>query len=427
MGRWWIGLACAAALSWAHAAKPVAKPGAKTPAKPVEVVVGHQLQGAKAQALADEVERFNAERKGVQVELRHLRPGEPAGEPPHLALVDEDTGYLGGRRLRPMYQFMAENGQKLDASGFYPALRDASDDARGRLQSLPLALSLPVLYYNKALFRKVGLDPEQPPRTWWTLQKAAGVLYESGVACPYASSWPVWVHLENTSTQHNEPFIAVQGKATRLAFNSLVHVKHIALLSSWFKSRYFHLFGDADEADAKFAAGECAMLTSGSAFYPLAKGGAEFEVGMAELPYYDDVYGATPGKVVPAGHSLWVLAGKPKAENRVAAQFVAHLLKAETQKRWVEATGFLPMTSAAGVSAIAGLNVSPAQALARRLTERKAVTEVRLREGEGYRQVRAILQEELAEVWGNRKPAKEALDTAVRRGTGALNGADKRG
>lgn len=57
---------------------------------------------------------------------------------------------------------MAEARQPLSAKSFYSQIADAVDDFAGRIQALPLGLSLPVLFWNKDSFRKAGLDPETP-------------------------------------------------------------------------------------------------------------------------------------------------------------------------------------------------------------------------------------------------------------------------
>ena len=45
-------------------------------------------------------------------------------------------------------------------------LVQTSDPAKKRLYGLPFAGNASGYIYNKALFRKVGLDPENPPQTW---------------------------------------------------------------------------------------------------------------------------------------------------------------------------------------------------------------------------------------------------------------------
>lgn len=393
---------------------------------PAEVEIGHHLDAAATEELERLVARFNAGEKSGSVRLRRLPPDRMLGAPANMMLIDDDSGsYLAGRRYEPLHRFLPANGVRFDPKTLYPAMRNAVDDAGGHIQALPLALALPVLYWNKDAFQRAKRDPSQAPRTWDALQDVSGELFDAGYRCPYASSWPVWVHVENVAAVHNQPFLASERGATRLTFNGLVYVKHIARLSSWLKSRYFHLFGVADEADAKFRSGECAVLTSGSNLYPKLRDKVSFSFGVADLPYYDDVYDAHPTRVVPAGSVMWVMAGKPRDENRLTARFVAYLLEPAVQKEWVAATGFLPMTNSSGVTEVAGLGRSPAQLLGQELSEQRNLAALRARDVAEFGRMRAILVEELSTVWANTKAPKEALDAAVRRGNLLLNGSAK--
>ena len=397
-----------------------------------EIVLRHALTGRAQQTLATLVQRFNAEQKGRgSVLLQELRSVEPDArhQLPHLALLDADDSmeFFGTRpRFKMLYQVMAESREKLDTRRLFPLLVDAVDDTLGRLQALPLGLSLPVLMWNKEAFSKAGLDPEQAPKTWWEVQERAGKLYDAGSKCPFTSSRFAWVHLENLSSQHGEPF-AVREKngSTHVALNRLVDVKHIALLTSWYKSFYFHYFGSGAQSDRKFISGECAMWTGESSLYAEAMRGS-FPVGVAELPYYDDVRGATPSKVLPDGAALWVLAGYKKKDYQLAARFASYMLSPQVQLEWVRATGYLPMTPAA-IEALKAAGIAPTllDAATRRLSERKSVT-ARTKHGAGLNRMREILNEEIAAVWANAKPAKEALDTAMQRFNGQSGGTGSR-
>ena len=53
---------------------------------------------------------------------------------------------------------MKEAGQRFDSTAFYPQVADAMNDGAGRMQALPLGLSLPVLFWNKAEYMFVQLD-----------------------------------------------------------------------------------------------------------------------------------------------------------------------------------------------------------------------------------------------------------------------------
>jgi sn-glycerol 3-phosphate transport system substrate-binding protein len=199
-----------------------------------------------------------------------------------------------------------------------------------------------------------------------------------------------------------------------VSFNNLVHVKHLARLASWQKSRYFHYFGSGREGDARFKSGECAMLTGESALHAELRG-SQFPVGVAALPYYDDVRGAQPANVLPDGAALRALPGKKKNEYQVAARFVAFLMQPQVQRDWVRATGFLPMTPAV-LDELAAAGVSPAviEAARKRLGAPKKV-DARMRSGFARNRVRSMLNEEIGLVWTTDRPAKEALDKAMAR------------
>jgi len=378
----------------------------------------HDLDGKALDTLATQVLRFNDELKGKgRVVLQDARGLENRQVLPHLALLDPDDSmefFATRPRFRPLHEIMREGGQKLDAAMFYPQVADAVDDASGRMQALPLALSLPVLFTNRKALRKAGLDPDQPVKTWLDLQTAAGEILDHGGKCPLTTSRFAWIHSENVSMQAGEPLVARRGSAEQVLANGMVNVKHLALLASWQKSRYFHYSGPGREGNRRFLSGECAMLTGESSLYADARR-AGIDVGVAALPHYDDVYAPKPADVLPDGAGLWVLAGHKKDEYRLAARFMSFLLRPEVQKEWVQATSYLPMTPGA-VTALRDSDIPRhlLDAAQKRLSvSRKGST--RPRHGPIRDRLHEFLGEEVAFVWTTDRPAKEALDNAVRR------------
>lgn len=416
----------------APSAKPAAAKAQRPlppPPPPREIVLRHALAGAPLDALATLVLGFNdAEAKRRQgagrIVLEDVHGLADKARLPHVALFDQDdmaTLFDTRPRFLPLHRVMATGGQRFDARSFYPQVSDAVEDVAGRMQALPLGLSLPVLFYNKAAFARAGLDPEHPPKTWWELQEAAGALREAGFKCPLTSSRFAWVHVENVAAQHDEPHAVKNGKVDQLALNNLVNVKHLALLTSWHKSHYFVWSGPGREGDGRFASGECAMLTGESAlFAQLRRAQPDFPLGVAVLPHYDDVYGVRPVQVLPDGAALWVLAADKPPELAIVARFIAFLLQAENQREWVRTTGFLPMTPTA-VQALREGGADPsllARAEARlSMPVRQAG---RTKTGFDRSRIRHILSEEIEFVWGGAKPPKLALDTAVQRSAPVL-------
>lgn len=408
------------------------KPGKSTkaaatalPALPLEIFLRHGLSGAPLDGLATQVLRFNDEESRLKtgsgrIMLEDVQGVADKGRLPQLALFDQDDAlamFDTRPRFLPLHQVMETGKQRFDPKYFYPQMIDAVDDLTGRMQALPLAMSLPVLFYNKTAFAKAQLDPATPPKTWWELQETAGSLRDAGAKCPLTSSNFAWVHLENVAAQHGEPLVTKDGKRDQLALNNMVNVKHIALLTSWHKSNYFIYSGPGREGDDRFISGECAMLTGESALYVrIMRERPDFPLGVALLPHYDDVYGARPAHVLPDGPALWVLAADKKPEQQVIARFISFLLKPEIQREWVRATGFLPMSPAA-VQALreSGGNPEMLDRAERRLSMEKRDAGRTKHEGFSRSRIRNILNEEIEFVWGDKKPAKEALDNAVSR------------
>jgi sn-glycerol 3-phosphate transport system substrate-binding protein len=399
---------------------PAHRAAVKAPAADAqEVVLRHDLSGQALDALATLALRFNDENKGKAKVLLQGVAGVAAGSAlPQMALldIDDEQEFFSGRpQFKALYKVMAESGERLTTGSFLPLIYDAIDDPSGRMQALPLALSVPVLMWNKAAFTKAGLDPDVVPKTWLEVQALAGKLLDSGDKCPLTSSRFSWIHLENLSLQHGEPIAVPEGRGKlRVVLNRMVDVKHLALLASWQRSLYFHYFGPGREGDQKFLSGQCMMLTGASSLYPSAR--AAFATGVAPLPYHEDVYGVTPNKVLPDGASLWVLDRQSKGQYKAVALFAKFMLRPDVQKEWVKATGFLPMTPG-GLEALKADPQTLPMLPRGRLAERKpGVT--REKHGYGLDRLRTILNEEVATVWKNDTPPKEALDAAMMRANG---------
>lgn len=347
--------------------------------------------------LRDLVARFNDEQRSVVVRVVGLDAG---GHQPVLAIRPAVAPAPAGGEILAPAVLVREAAQLLPEAAAVVA------DPSGRPQALPLALSAPLLYYDKRAFRAAGLDPERAPKTWFEVQQAADKLFDAGSACPFTSSEPAGVFVEQISVWHGE---AVFGADRRPLFNSLLPIKHVALMASWYKSRFLRVFGRRDEADAHFLRGECGMLVGGSHRYPEWVE-AGIDIGVTRLPVYDDIPGA-PKHTLADGLALWIMAGHGKAKNEAAARFVRFLLSPAVQAELVGKYGFLPFAEAGLAAARAPGNVGSmphqAVALAQVAGSREAP---RLAH---FPRLREIVDEELEAVWAGTKPAKEALDTAM--------------
>lgn len=402
----------------------------------IEIQWWHSMTGALSDRLNDIATKFNASQTEFKV-VPIYKGGYPesmpaaiaayrAKNPPHIVQVFEvgtATMMAAREAIKPVYQVMAESGEKFDPKSYMPAVTSYYTDATGRMLSMPFNSSTTVFYYNKDAFRKAGLDPAAPPKTWAEVGEAAKKIKDTGtLPCGYTSAWQSWVQLENASAWHNVAFATKDngfgGLDARLAFNNPLLVRHIAMLGDWAKDGRFTYAGRTTEPEAKFFSGECAMITSSSAAYGNIKRSSKFEFGVSFLPYHADVKGAPQNSII-GGASLWVFAGKSKEDYRGVAKFFTFLSAPEIQAEWHQATGYVPITTAAYelsknqgfYEKNPGTDIAIQQLLLKNPT--KMSKGVRLG---NLPQIRDIIDQELEAVWSGKKTAKAALDEAVKRG-----------
>jgi sn-glycerol 3-phosphate transport system substrate-binding protein len=404
-----------------------------------EIQWWHSMTGALNDRVVDIANGFNASQseykvvpvfKGTYPEsMTAAVAAFRSGKGPHILQVFEvgtATMMAGRKAIKPVYEVMAQAGEKFDPKSYMPAVASYYSDTQGRILSMPFNSSTPVFFYNKDAFKKAGLDPNKPPKTWDEAQEDAIKLKAAGMACSFTTGWQSWVQLETMSAWHNQEFATKQngfgGLDTKLTFNNQIMIRHIAKLSSWVKSGLFTYAGRKNEPEAKFYGGDCAMLTSSSAAYANIKKNSKFEFGVAQLPYYEDVKGAPQNSII-GGASLWVMAGRKPADYKGVAKFFTFMSSPAIQAEWHQKTGYVPITKAAYeltkqqgfYETNPGTDVAIQQLLLKNPT--KDSKGIRLG---NFVQIRDIIDEELESVWAQKKGPKQALDDAVERGNAEL-------
>lgn len=326
----------------------------------------------------------------------------------------------------PVYELMRDESEVFSPADYLPAVTGYYTDLSGNMLSFPFNASTPILYYNKTLFRRAGLDPEVPPTTWPEVGTMAKRLIDAGAACGFTTSWPSWVHIENFSAYHNLP-LATQsnglgGLDAELVFNNPAVVRHIAQLADWQKTKVFDYGGRATAAEPRFQQGDCGIFIGSSATRADILANAKFDVGYGRLPYWPHIAGA-PQNTIIGGATLWVLRGRSAGEYKGAAKFFAYLSKPEVQAAWHQHTGYLPITRAAyDLTRAQGFyDRNPGTAISIEQVTLKPPTENSrgLRLG-SFVLVRAAIEDEIEHAVRGDKPAKEAMDAAVERGNKLL-------
>jgi len=352
-----------------------------------------------------------------------------AGNAPDIVQVFEvgtATMMAAKGAIKPVYQLMADAGEKFDPDSYLAAVTGYYSTPDGEMLSFPFNSSTPVLYWSKEAFKKAGLDPEKAPVTWPEMFEVAKKLRAAGQACGFTTAWASWVQIENFSAWHNLPIGSeangLGGFDTVLEFNNPTVTRHVANLAAAQKDKSFDYGGRTTEPEAKFSSGDCGMIMDSSAAYGLFKNTAKFDWAVAKLPYYPDVAGAPQNSII-GGASLWVMAGKKPEQYKGIARFFTYLSGTPVQQWWHEQTGYLPITKAAYEATRAsgfydknpGTDIAILQMTAKPPTENSRG----LRFGNMV-QLRDIIAENLEGAFSGKMEAKAALDDAVSRGNALL-------
>ena len=400
----------------------------------VEIQWWHAMTGANNDRVNAFAKRFNESQSEYRVNAVY-KGSYPeamaaaiaafrAGNAPHILQVFEvGTATMMNAKgaIKPVYEVMAQAGEKFDPKSYIPAVASYYTNTKGQMLSFPFNSSTTVFWYNKDAFEKAGIDPNKPPVTWQAVVADMAKLKAAGFSCPFTTGWQSWTQLESFSAWHNVPFASEQngfaGNDPKLLFNGPVQTRHIANMQDWVKKGYFIYAGRKNEPEAKFFSGDCAMMTTSSAAYGTIKQNAKFKFGVGTLPYYADVPNA-PQNTIIGGASLWVMGGKKPEEYKGVAKFLTFLSQPKIQEEWHEATGYLPITMAAYEMTKAsgfydknpGTDISVQQMIVKPTTSSRGI-----RLG-NFVQIRDVIDEELEAVWAGKKTAKEGLDDAVKRG-----------
>jgi sn-glycerol 3-phosphate transport system substrate-binding protein len=331
---------------------------------PVQIRFWHAQVRANLDELKRQTDLFNSSQSKVRVKLvdqtgyeeslQKYKAGLSSGDLPDLAQFEETAvqTLLDSQSTVTLQDCVDRD--KYDLSDFIPrTISYYSVD--GKLRALPWSVSNPILMYDKATFRRAGLDPERPPTTLEEVREMSRTIVASG-----AAKYGIGLR---TQDYFNEFFYAKagqqyvnhnggrNGRATKALLDNPTGKK----IWTWWKDmvdsglafntgsaegNFDHLLaiGTGDVAmsiDASSALGPIlAVLNSGQ--YP----GVELAAG--PLPSLE------VGGGVPVGDgSLWISNRVAPAKQAAAWEFAKFLEEPEQQAALAAATGFVPVRKSA--------------------------------------------------------------------------------
>jgi sn-glycerol 3-phosphate transport system substrate-binding protein len=400
-----------------------------------EISWWHAMTGANNEVVEELSKQFNESQSDVKVvpvfkgtypeTLNAGIAAYRAGQAPHIIQVfDAGTGTMMAAEdaMKPVADVISMGGEAFDKSKYLPGIVAYYSKPDGTMLSFPYNSSSPILYYNKDIFQKAGLDVDNPPKTWDEVWDAARKIKTSGAApCGYTSTWLTWIHTENFAAWNNYQWgtneNGIASLDVELKINAEPFVKHFQALADLAKEGVFRYGGRTSEAKQIFLAGECGIFTESSGgLGDIVKSGMNYGTGM--LPYDTESQNTTPG-----GASLWVFGGKSDEEYKAIATFFAFLSQTSVQAKLHQVSGYLPVTMEAyeETKKSGFYEKNPGREIPIKQMMGKAPTE----NSKGVRlpnlpQVRDIMNEEYEKMLAGEQTAQQALDNSVSRGNAAI-------
>ena len=330
-----------------------------------EIQWWHAMGGRNGEKVAEIAAGFNASQsdytvtavfKGTYTEtMTAAIAAFRAGEQPHIVQVFEvgtATMMAAEGAIYPVHQLMADTGEPFDPTPSCRRSRAITPPPRARCCRCRSTARPRSCGTTRPRSRRPASTPRARPRPGpsWSRRPRRPRPRATPAASPRPGS--PGSRSRTRSAWHNQPIATRQngfaGLDTELVFNQNdVVPRHIANMAEWQQSKIFDYGGRTNEAAPKFYTQDCVMFTESSAGYGgMTNNVKDFEFGIGMLPYYDDVAGAPQNSII-GGASLWVLQGKSAEEYQGVAKFFTYLSSPEVQADWHQATGYLPITTAA--------------------------------------------------------------------------------
>jgi sn-glycerol 3-phosphate transport system substrate-binding protein len=227
---------------------------------------------------------------------------------------------------------------------FFPAFLANSVDSKGEVWSIPFQRSTPVLYYNKDLFKEVGLDPNKPPANRQEL-----IDFAKKLTLPDGQRWGLEIPSDGFPYWLFQSFAIANGQNVVGDSFSEVYFNKPEVISGL---EFFVSIPDEGvmpkgviiwgNTPADFTSGKAAMIyhTTGSLTNILKN--ATFEVGVGFLPAGDKGYGAPTG-----GGNLFLFSTSSEEKRAAAWRWIQFLSSPEIQSDWSAGTGYVAARKAA--------------------------------------------------------------------------------
>jgi len=332
----------------APTAKPTEAAATQKPAEKVKISLWYAVSGASGDAFKALVEKYAASQPQVEIELSYsgsyadtatkVSAALTSKTEPNVALMSAGPLFTGARGNYYIEEKINEPGFNKD--DFFQSGWDYSK-YNGKVCAVPYGISTPILYYNKNILDKAGIDVSKPPKTWEELYEMAKKAQKDGNINNSADFWGFEVKdvpwLFKTMLNQNENTV-INVDANNKITPAFGDDKAVEVATWWKKMVDDKVMPAAQHANAEktFLAGNAAFIVSSS--NRISKWITEKTVsaGAFPMPYFKK-------QSVALGGNVLVLFNKDEKADNASWELIKFLVDAQNQTEFALQTGYLPI------------------------------------------------------------------------------------
>lgn len=330
---------------------PTAAPVAKAP---VKIVYWRALSGAPGDAQEELAKRFNASQKEVEVEVqfqgtypelqRKLQAALAARTTPDVVMFDSpQMPYFAKNGALAPLDDLAKGADGVDLKNFIPGLL-ADGYFDGKLYAMPFARSTPILYYNRDMFKEVGL-PDRAPETWDEFAEFCKKLVKKEGAETKRVGYAVQMGTTTAHWYFQEMLYAYGNDVSDDKFKVLIDQPEGIAAAKFLQDLILQGIAipgtGPDGAQGEFTNQRSGLHFGSTGSLVNIISTSKFQVGVGFMP-------AAKRRQVPIGGSvLSVLSASSKEKQAAAWKFIKYMTNPESNVYFVQKTGYMPISTSA--------------------------------------------------------------------------------
>ena len=319
-------------------------------AERVEISVAHPYGKIFRPIHQQIIKEFNKVHPEIKVKLEAPYPdyeevaqrtlvGVTQGNAPTISFqgINQIRQFVDAGHAYDISAFKAADLRWQDKQGYYPSMMDLGV-FNGKQYAVPFAISTPIMYYNADLFRKAGLDPENPPKNWDEVTAAARKIQAvsddtTGMFYDYliTGNWgfQALVYSEGGSMMDEaETRVAFADEPGKRAVRTLRSFVDAGVMKDW----------NRKQGEQSFIAGKVGFYFSSTSWLRGVQDKARFDLRTALYPL-----GSTGLRRLPTGGNGAVIITNDPKKAKAAYEYAMFAAGPVGTAIMVKGSGYMPM------------------------------------------------------------------------------------